>query len=169
MAISPHIARLRAVVGHEMLVLPSVSLLIHDPDGRILLCKPTGHNDGWHDVGGAIDPGESPAEAAVREAREELGVEVRLGRLLGAFGGPDCVVTYPNEDVVAYVTVCYEAFIVSGEPEPDGEELSEIGWFSRSDLLTIPLARFVRHILAETGYLQPKGTGVSPVPLVGPR
>jgi 8-oxo-dGTP pyrophosphatase MutT (NUDIX family) len=162
-----------------MLVLPSVSLLIHDPAGRILLCKPAGHNDGWHDVGGAIDPGESPAETAVREAHEELGVVVRLGRLLGAFGGPDCVVTYPNEDVVAYVTICYEAFIVSGDPEPDGEELSEIGWFSRSDLLTIPLARFARAILTETGYLPPpppppsppppKGTGVSPMPLVGPR
>jgi 8-oxo-dGTP pyrophosphatase MutT (NUDIX family) len=160
-AISPHIARLRAFVGHDMLVLPSVSLLISDPAGRVLLCKPAGHTDGWHDIGGAIDPGESPAEAAVREAREELGVEVRLGRLLGAFGGPDHVVTYPNEDVVAYVTVCYEAFITSGDPEPDGEELAEIGWFSRADLTTIPLSRFARAVLTGTGYL-PGGASVNP-------
>jgi 8-oxo-dGTP pyrophosphatase MutT (NUDIX family) len=152
-AISPHVARLRAAVGHELLVLPSASLLITDDSGRILLCRPTGHSDGWHDIGGAIDPGESPAQAAVREAHEELGVKVRLGRLLGAFSGPDYEVTYPNGDIVAYVTICYEAFIVSGDPVPDGEELSELRWFSRSELREAPLSRFARALLTETGYL----------------
>jgi 8-oxo-dGTP pyrophosphatase MutT (NUDIX family) len=137
------------------LVLPSAALLITDDSGRIMLCRAIGHTEGWQVIGGAIDPGESPAEAAVREAHEELGVTVRLGRLLGAVGGPDYVVTYPNQDVVAYVTVCYEAFIVSGDPVPDGEELSRIGWFSRSDLPAIPLSRFARALLTETGYLSP--------------
>jgi 8-oxo-dGTP pyrophosphatase MutT (NUDIX family) len=38
------------------------------------------HGDGWGTVGGAVEPGESPAAAAVREAREELGVDIRLVR-----------------------------------------------------------------------------------------
>lgn len=44
-------------------------------------------------VGGAVDPGESPKEAAIREAREEIGVEVRLGRLIDVVGGPEFEVT----------------------------------------------------------------------------
>jgi hypothetical protein len=47
-------------------------------------------------------------------AREELGVRVRLARLLGALGGPDYEVSYPNGDRVAYVTAVYEARIIDG-------------------------------------------------------
>ena len=74
MGIAPHIARLRAFVGHEMLLLPSVAVLLTDEAGRVLLAWQAGHRTGWSTVGGAVDPGESPAEAAVREAREEIGV-----------------------------------------------------------------------------------------------
>lgn len=150
---SAHVARLRAAVGHELLVLPSVDLQLVDSAGRVLLSRPTGHTDGWHTVGGAIDPGESPEEAAVREAREELGVEVRLRGLLGVFGGPDYEVTYPNGDVVAYVVACYEASITDGEPVPDGDELAEIAWFSPDELASAELSRFARAMLTATGYL----------------
>jgi 8-oxo-dGTP pyrophosphatase MutT (NUDIX family) len=51
--------------------------------------------------------GESPAEAAVRETREEIGVEVRLMRVLDVLGGPDYEVSYPNGDRTAYVTTVY--------------------------------------------------------------
>jgi 8-oxo-dGTP pyrophosphatase MutT (NUDIX family) len=50
-------------------------------------------------VGGAVDPGESPAQAAVREAREEIGVDIRLVRLLTVLGGPDYEITYPNVEL----------------------------------------------------------------------
>ena len=151
---SPHVARLRAAVGHDLLVLPSAALVLTDSAGRVLLSRPAGHTDGWHVVGGAIDPGESPEEAAVREAHEELGVGVRLRRLLGVFGGPDYEVTYPNGDVVAYVTASYEAEIVEGDPVPDGEELAEIGWFAPDDLPRTHLSRFARALLTATGYLR---------------
>jgi ADP-ribose pyrophosphatase YjhB (NUDIX family) len=71
--ISAHIARLRAAVGHDLLLLPSVSVLPVDPTGRLLLVRHAGHHDGWAVLGGAIEVGESPAEAAVRETREEIG------------------------------------------------------------------------------------------------
>lgn len=152
-AISPHVARLRAAVGHELLVLPSVDIQLVDPEGRVLLARPAGHTDGWHTIGGAIDPGESPQEAAVREAREELGVGIQTRGLLGVFGGPDYEITYPNGDVVAYVAVCYEASIVEGEPVPDGDELAEIRWFSPDELACAELSRFARALLTATGYL----------------
>jgi 8-oxo-dGTP pyrophosphatase MutT (NUDIX family) len=152
---SPHVARLREAVGHELIVLPAVSVLPVDPAGRLLLVSAAGHNDGWHILGGAVDPGESPAEAGVRECREETGVEVELTRLLGAFGGREYEVTYPNGDKVAYVTTAYSASIVSGIPVADGEELADVGWFPVASLGAVPLSRFARALLSACGYLEP--------------
>jgi ADP-ribose pyrophosphatase YjhB (NUDIX family) len=153
MGIAPHIARLRAFVGHEMLLLPSVSVLPVDEEGRLLLVRHAGHQDGWGILGGAVDPGESPAETAVREAREEIGVGVTLTRLLDVLGGPDCEVTYPNGDRVAYVTAIYEATIVEGDPTPSDDELSDVAWFAKEELPSLTLSRFTRAVLTATGHL----------------
>ena len=153
MAISEHVARLRAAVGHELLVLPAVSVLAVDSRDRVLLAWPAGHEDGWHVLGGAVDPGESPAEAAVREAREEIGAEVRLVKLLGAFGGPNHEILYPNGDQVAYVVTLYQAEVTSGEPTPDGEELAAARWFTQEELPTVQLNPGARAMLSAAGYL----------------
>jgi ADP-ribose pyrophosphatase YjhB (NUDIX family) len=138
------------VVGHELLLLPSVSVLPVDDSGRILLVRHAGHDDGWGILGGAVEPGESPATAAIREAREEISVDIQLGRLLDVLGGPDYEVTYPNGDRVAYVTAVYEARIIKGSPAPGDGELSEIAWFAPEDLPGLPLSRFARALLHAT-------------------
>ena len=159
MGISPHIARLRAVVGHELLLLPSVSVLITDDAGRLLLVREAGRDDEWGTLGGAVDPGESPAQAAVREAREELGVGVRLVRLVDVVGGPGFEVTYPNGDRTAYIAAVYEARIVEGVPAPSDGELSGFGWFAPGELPGLRLSGFARALLAATGY--PRGERAS--------
>ena len=151
--IAAHIARLRAVVGHELLLLPSVSVLPVDDAGRVLLVRHAGHDDGWGVLGGAVDVGESPAEAAVWEAREELGVDVRLTRLLDVLGGPDYEVSYPNGDCTAYVTAVYEARITKGSPTPSDGELSDLAWFAPQELPALRLSRFTRALLHATGHL----------------
>jgi 8-oxo-dGTP pyrophosphatase MutT (NUDIX family) len=154
MGISPHVARLRAAIGHELLVLPCVTVLPVDERRRILLAWHAGHTDGWGTVGGAVDPGESPAEAAVREAREEIGVDIRLVRLLTVLGGPDYEITYPNGDRVAYVPAVYEAEIITGTPSPADGELSKVAWFTPEDLQTAKLSRFTRALLTATGHVE---------------
>jgi 8-oxo-dGTP pyrophosphatase MutT (NUDIX family) len=156
MGISPHVARLRAAVGHELLVLPCVTVLPVDERGRMLLAWHAGHTDGWGTVGGAVEPGESPAEAAVRETREEIGAGIRLVRLLAVLGGPDYEITYPNGDRVAYVPAVYQAEIVSGTPSPSDGELSEVAWFTPAELQALQLSRFTRAVLTATGYLSPQ-------------
>src|SRR5579863_8817921 len=151
---SVHIARLRAAVGHDLLLLPSVSVLPVDLAGRMQLVRHTGHDDGWAVLGGAVDVGESPAEAAIREAREEIGAGVRLRELLGVLGGPDYEVTYPNGDRAAYVTAVYEAEIISGVPAVADNELSDIAWFRREDLAQITLSRFSCALLTAVGRIQ---------------
>ncbi|MFD0970094.1 NUDIX domain-containing protein [Plantactinospora endophytica] len=152
MPMPPYVARLRAAVGSELLLLPSASVLPVDPADRLLLVRHRGHTDGWGLVGGAVEPGESPAEAAVREAREEIGVEVRLCRLLDVLGGPDFEVTYPHGDRAAYVTAVYQAEIVDGTPLPDGDELDDVGWFDRAELGTLTLSRFAGAVLRAVGW-----------------
>lgn len=154
MGISPHVARLRSVIGHDLLVLPCVTVLPVDERGRILLAWHAGHTDGWGTVGGAVDPGESPAAAAVREAREEIGVGIRLVRLLTVLGGPDYEIRYPNGDRVAYVPAVYEAEIIDGTPSPSDGELSELAWFTPAELQTLRLSRFTRALLTATGHLR---------------
>jgi ADP-ribose pyrophosphatase YjhB (NUDIX family) len=49
--------------------------------GELLIVKPA-YKEGWGIPGGVVDAGESPHAACVRECREELGIEVVVGRLL---------------------------------------------------------------------------------------
>ncbi|MFI5928296.1 NUDIX domain-containing protein [Micromonospora sp. NPDC051543] len=153
MAISAHLARLRAVIGRELIQLPSVSVLVVDETGRLLLVRHTGSPDRWGVPGGAVEIGESPAQAAVREVREEIGVQIGRLRLLDVLGGTDYEVTYSNGDQVAYVTAVYEAAIVDGTPAPDQEEICELGWFAPARLRSADLNRFTRALLGATGHL----------------
>ncbi len=153
MGISPHLARLRAVIGHDLVMLPSVSVIVVDDEGRLMLVRHAGHHDGWAVPGGAVDLGESPADAAVREIREETGVEIDLPRLVDVLGGEDYEVTYPNGDRVAYVTAVYRAAFAGGTPVADQEEISELGWFTPQQLPGLDFSRFSAALLRATGHL----------------
>jgi len=64
-AISPYVRRLRELIGHDLLLLPSAGVLPRDDDGRILLVRVI-DTDQWAVIGGAIEPDESPEQAALR-------------------------------------------------------------------------------------------------------
>jgi ADP-ribose pyrophosphatase YjhB (NUDIX family) len=150
---SPHVARLRAALGSELILLPSVTILPLDADGRLLLGRHTEAGGAWATVGGAVEIGEAPATAARREAQEEIGVEVRLTRLVDVLGGPDFEIVYRNGDRSAYVTAVYEAEIAGGVPTADQDELTMLGWFSPDELATITVSAFTRAVLRGVGRL----------------
>ena len=145
-AVSPYISALRARVGNDYLLLPTVAVLPRDEQGRILLVKQVDSGQ-WGTIGGSIEPDERPEDAARREALEEGGIDVSLGRLLTVTGGPHFRITYPNGDVVGCVSVVYEATIDDGTPRPDHDETSEVGWFDPRELEGIDLNGFNRHLL----------------------
>ncbi len=142
-AVSPHIRRLREKVGHDLLVLPAVCVLPVDAAGRLLLVREIETGE-WQTIGGAIEPDESPRDAGVREALEEAGVVVELGRLIDVLGGPGFELTYPNGDVVSYVASVFQAVIVSGQPSPDGDETSAVAWWAFDQLERAPVSSFTR-------------------------
>lgn len=136
------------MVGHSLLLLPSTSVLPRDDAGRLLLVRliDTGH---WATIGGAIEPDESPTESAIREAREEAGVRVELGAILGVLGGPDYRVTYPNGDRSAYVVTVFDATVIDGTPRPDEDETSDVGWFNPDELPVSQMGRLTQAIFRD--------------------
>ena len=122
-------------------------MLPRDSEGRILLVRDRG-TGWWVTIGGCIEPDETPQQAACREAGEEAGVAIGLGRLLTAVGGPDFHLTYPNGDQVACVSLVYEASIESGDPRADGEETSGVRWFYPDGLIALETNQFTRQLLA---------------------
>lgn len=150
MAISSHIRRLRELVGTELLVLPSVAVFPRDQLGRVLLVRSTDTGE-WVAIGGAVEPDESPEQAAVREAEEEAAVVVQLGRMIGVLGGPEYRITYPNGDQTSYVTTAFEATVISGVPTPDGEETSEVAWWETERLPHDEMSSFTKALVRDVG------------------
>lgn len=133
MAISEWVKNLRDIIGTDLVVMPAASAIVRDKNGRVLL-QQRSDNGLWGVPGGGIDPGEEPAQAAIREVYEETGLHVEVLRLIGVFGGKYQVKSYPNGDKVAYVSVTFECRVIGGEINPDPEESKDVRWFSIDEL-----------------------------------
>jgi 8-oxo-dGTP pyrophosphatase MutT (NUDIX family) len=142
MPMSAYMTEIRRKVGHDLLILPSAAVVIHDDRMRLLLCL---HHDKniWVAPGGLIEPGEQPADAAVRETWEETGLFVELTGIVGVYGGPDLVIDYPNGDRAAYIGTIFRGRVVSGTIRPDGVETLDVRYFTREELADVPRARWL--------------------------
>jgi 8-oxo-dGTP pyrophosphatase MutT (NUDIX family) len=119
-------------------VRPSVSAVILDRRGRLLLQQ---RSDGgqWGLPGGSVEIGESVREAVIREVREETGLRVTPGRLIGIYSEPALqVVRYPDGNVWHYINVCFECAVQGGELTTCDETLA---------LAYVPLSRLPRTLL----------------------
>src|SRR5688572_19408976 len=103
---SPYFRQLRAKIGHDLLLTPSVAAVIRDSRGRLLLQEKSS-GEGWSLPAGAIEPGESPQQAIEREVLEETGLVVAPEEVLGVFGGRLFRYVYPSGDAVEYTVVLF--------------------------------------------------------------
>ena len=95
-----------------------------------------------------MDPVEQPQDALVREFWEETGLHVAPTRLRGVYGGDDLLVTYDNGDRVSYVMTLYECRLLGGRLRLDGDEALEARHVSLDEFDALPLAPWVRRVLA---------------------
>jgi 8-oxo-dGTP diphosphatase len=109
--------------------IPCVGAVIRDETGRLLMIL-RGHDPGrglWSIPGGRIEPGETAEEAVVREVREETGLEVRCGPLLGTAELPG-----PTGAVVDIRD--YRAYPIEGSAAPTaGDDAADVRWVSDAE------------------------------------
>lgn len=138
---SPYYRKLRAALGQDLLIIPSVAALIHDDRARLLLQEK--HDGSWSLPAGAIEPGESPEDAVRREVFEETGLTCENCMAAEVLGGPSFRHTYPNGDQVEYVIVLFRCSVGLVKADiPDREETKSLRYFSRDEMpeLALPYA-----------------------------
>jgi 8-oxo-dGTP pyrophosphatase MutT (NUDIX family) len=109
--------------------------VILDDAGRVLLVKHSYGERNWQIPGGGGESGESAEETARREAREEVGIDLDIDRLVGVYW------ELPDDHHFVFRARAL------GEPQvTDLDEITELGWFS-PDALPRPISDFtVRRI-----------------------
>ncbi len=132
-----YIQNLRSRVGNSRIIVPGVRTLVLDGEGRLLLEKQRVLRS-WALPHGCVDLGESALEAAIRETEEEVGISILEADLFGIYTDPKYSVVYPNGDEVQTFTIAFRARRWHGVPRPDGEEVSEVGFFA-PDALPEPI------------------------------
>ena len=93
-------------------------------NGQVLLTQHS-QNKHWSFPKGWIDQGESPEEAAIREVKEEGGVEAEI---IGKVGYSKFIYTLNGEKIFKVVTYFLMKYI-PGDPKDHDWEVSEAGWY----------------------------------------
>jgi 8-oxo-dGTP diphosphatase len=113
-------------------------MVLFDGAGRILLMRRKGEGT-WGLPGGAIEPGESWAAAALRECREETGWHARIDELLGVYSDPATqVYRYPDGELAHFISVIFLATAIEHVGFPDDDEASALQW-TTAEALPAPL------------------------------
>jgi ADP-ribose pyrophosphatase YjhB (NUDIX family) len=98
-------------------------VLVTDTSGRILAVRTTYLGPGWMLPGGRVERNETPHRAAVRETREETGLEVTADRLV--------LIDAHRRGNVSFV---FAGRLVGGELSPQFGEIAEAGWLDRDEI-----------------------------------
>ena len=128
-------------------VIPCVGAVVRDGRGRLLLIK-RGHAPGaglWSLPGGRIEPGETDAEALVREMREETGLVIEAGPLIGT-------VRRPAQDGGILDIRDYAATVTGGTLRA-GDDAADARWVAPGELETLPITEGLSEALTSWGVL----------------
>lgn len=124
-------------------LVPSVNVVVVNDAGEILMIRRS-DNDNWAIPGGAIDLGESVAQAAVRETHEESGIECEITGVVGIYSDPKHVILYTsNGEVRQEFSIVLTARPVSGQLTPSSES-SEVRWVPVSVVREYTMDRSMR-------------------------
>jgi 8-oxo-dGTP diphosphatase len=129
--------------------VPCVGAVVRDDTGRLLLVR-RGTEPGrglWSVPGGRVEPGESAAEAVVREVEEETGLQVVVGRLVGTVerDGPGGVV---------YVIEDFEAHVEESPAPRAGDDADEARWCTADEVTRLPCVEGLVETLRGWGVLE---------------
>jgi 8-oxo-dGTP pyrophosphatase MutT (NUDIX family) len=114
-------------------IVPSVNVVVTNDHGEVLLIRRTDNGNGAV-PGGAVDLGESVAQAAIRETREESGIDCQITGIVGIYSDPKHVILYTSDgEVRQEFSIVLTAEPVGGQPTPSSET-SEVRWVGVGEL-----------------------------------
>lgn len=124
-------------------VVPSANVVVTRDDGALLVIHRT-DNDNWAFPGGAMDLGESLVTTAVREVKEETGIDCEVTGLVGIYTDPRHIIFYTSDgEARQEFSVLFTARAVGGEPTPSSES-REVVWVAREEILALRMDRSMR-------------------------
>ena len=123
-------------------LVPAASAIVTDSEGRILLHRRR-DNEMWALPGGVMELGESLGACAVREVREETGLEVEPVGIVGIYSDPKHVFAYDDGEVRQEFSICFECRIVSGVVTAS-EESYEVEFFASGAVEQLPMVDSIR-------------------------
>lgn len=115
----------------------AASAVVTDEQGRILLQRRR-DNDLWALPGGGMEMSDSLPGTAVREVKEETGLDVEITGLVGTYTDPRHVIAYTDGEVRRQFNVCFTARVVGGELAIS-DESTELRFVSPADLDALPM------------------------------
>jgi ADP-ribose pyrophosphatase YjhB (NUDIX family) len=123
-------------------LVPAASTVVVDDQGRILLHR-RADNGMWALPGGAMNLGESLTDCAIRETREETGLDVEITGIVGVYTNPGHVFAYDDGEVRQEFSICLLGRPVGGTLAVS-EESYEVQWFSPEEVDALPMVKSIR-------------------------
>jgi ADP-ribose pyrophosphatase YjhB (NUDIX family) len=123
-------------------LIPAASAIVVDEGRRILLIRRS-DNALWSIPGGAMEVGERIADTAVREVREETGLEVVPEAIIGIYTNPRHVIEYADGEVRQQFSICFACRRVGGELATS-DESTEVGFFTPAEIEAMPMHESIR-------------------------
>lgn len=123
-------------------IVPAASAVVTDDYQRILLHRRS-DNEFWTIPGGAMKIGESLSQTAVREVKEETGLDVRPLSVIGVYSSPQHVVAYSDGEVRQQFSVCFACELLGGNIQTS-DESPEVRFVAADELADLPISDAIR-------------------------
>jgi ADP-ribose pyrophosphatase YjhB (NUDIX family) len=123
-------------------LVPAASAIVVDDQGRLLLHRRR-DNDKWALPGGKMELGESVAGCAIREVKEETGLEAEPVSIVGIYSDPKHVFAYDDGEVRQEFSICLLMRSVGGTLAVS-EESHELAFFTPEEIEDLPMVDSIR-------------------------
>lgn len=118
-------------------LVPAVTAAVTDDRGRLLMVHRTDNNL-WALPGGTLELGESVATTAIREVKEETGIDISVSGLVGIYSDPRHIIAYDDGEVRQQFAICVRGTPIGGTLRGSSES-TEVRWVGPEELSGLDL------------------------------